>query len=163
MKFKIPNEEAVQRVRGMIKSYNLKQQEKSIKDSGYNFRRENKLFDAFTVQDIVFYFRDKSIESGKRYFISLEKDRAIISRLKNNGITTRELIDIIDFLFEGCDYIPFPTINVLGSRWINSLTIDATNWKLGKYIPRSISKKNEKLIEEKNYHTEEHKISISDW
>ena len=165
MRFKLPSDEAIQRIRGDISDYEMRVKTGGEKNTGYEYRRSNALYDAFTTQDIVFYFRDKSIEKGKRYYISLEKDRGIIARLKKeNGFSSRELVNIIDFLFEECDYIQNPTINILGSRWINTLSIDAENWKSGNYTPRSIEKKKDKLTEERNYQGDnEHKIKISDW
>lgn len=125
---------------------------------------KHQLYDAFTTQDIVLYFRDKAKEAGKPYMVSLEKDRGIIARLRRElEITPRELVDIIDFLFEECDYITNPTINVLGSRWINTLSVDAKNWKSGTYTPRTTEGKAAKLTENRNYQSDEHKINISDW
>lgn len=134
MKFKIPSSEFVQRIQTAIDRQDLALKTDRDKNSGYIFRKENRYYDSFTTQDLVLYFRDKSIEVGKRYFISIQKDMSIISNLKNNtGFTSREIVDIIDFLFEECDYIQNPSINVLGSRWINKLSTDTELWKKGEY------------------------------
>lgn len=165
MKFRIPTPEEIKETREHIKAYELAVKTGGDKNSGYSYRRENQLYDAFTTQDIVLYFRDKANESGHHYMVSLEKDRGIIARLKNElGFTSRELVDIIDFMFEECNYITNPTINVLGSRWINTLSVDAKNWKLGTYTPSDTRNNTEKLTEERNYNAkEEHKVTIGEW
>ena len=119
-----------------------------------------------TPQEIVSYFRDKSIASGHKYIPSFEKDRGIISRIKKGGITSEEIVGIIDFIFSGdCNYINNPSINVLGSTWINTLYEDSLLWKKGEYKPRESGNKHKKLLKKRNHSglNSEPKVTIKDW
>ena len=117
--------------------------------------------DKFNSRDLVYYFRDRSVESGNRYIItSFKKDMAIMKRLKND-LENEEIVRVIDFLFSGdCDYLKSPTINILGSSWINSLLDDSKSWVDGTYRPRKKGGSRNAQIEAREYKKEE-KVEVS--
>lgn len=97
---------------------------------------ENRIDDLKT-QDLVYYFRQVAEENGCKYVISMGKDASIMKRLKES-FSNREICGMIEFLYTSDqDYLEKHrlSINVLGSRWINTIYADTQLWLDDKYIP----------------------------
>ena len=90
----------------------------------------------FNSRDLVYYFRDSSIEANKKYRVAnFKKDMAIMKHLKDS-YSNEEIILMIDFLFsKDNDYLDKPSINLIASSWINTIYIDSQDWADGKYVP----------------------------
>ena len=174
--------------RGVLNSfrtrYAMKQEERSnfrekveLKKSGignvqfkqFEAKVANELVDKFNTRDLVFYFRKISIEAGKKYCIAnMVKDMAIMKRLKQT-YSNDDIILMIDFLFsEDNDYLDRPTVNILGSSWVNTIYKDSVDWAEGNYVPhkkRVKSGKRSTQLSEREYskESEDVNINIGEW
>lgn len=96
--------------------------------------------DDFSTHDLVYYFREISIEAGQKYVISnIKKDMAIMKRLRDN-YTNREICGMIEFLFmSDQDYLEKDHLspNLLASQWVNTIYADMKKWVNDEYVPRN--------------------------
>lgn len=144
----------------------------SSKYKEFKYKYDKDMFDKFSTIDLVYFFREKSIEAGKKYSISsFTKDMAIMKKLKND-YEVEEICAMCEFLFdEGQDYISSPSINVLASSWVNTIYEDTMNWVDDNYIPhserskKSTSKKARMKKREynENKSVSESKVKIGEW
>lgn len=124
----------------------------------------------FNSRDLVYYFRDSSIEADKKYRVAnFKKDMAIMKHLKDS-YSNEEIILMIDFLFsEDNDYLDSPTINLMASNWINTIYIDSQDWADDKYVPHKQRGKKriarEAQLESREYESDgkESSIEIGEW
>ena len=124
----------------------------------------------FNSRDLVYYFRDSSIEANKKYRVAnFKKDMAIMKHLKDS-YSNEEIILMIDFLFsEDNDYLDKPSINLMASNWINTIYIDSQDWADDKYVPhkqrgkKRISRVTQ--LESREYESDgkESSIEIGEW
>lgn len=95
-------------------------------------------FVRFTTQDLVYFFREKSRESGARYVIAnMKRDMGIFKRLREN-FEVSEILLMIEFIFSGDqNYLDIhrtqPT--VLASNWVNTIYKDSVDWANDEYVP----------------------------
>lgn len=92
--------------------------------------------DDFTTVDLVYYFREIAQENGYKYVIAnIQKDMAIMKRLKNN-YSIREICGMIEFLYmSDQDYLDKSRLspNILASQWVNTIYADMKLWVDDKY------------------------------
>ena len=111
--------------------------------------------DTFGTRDLVYYFREVSMECEHKYVVSnLKKDMAIFKRLQEN-YSSREICGMIEFLFRSeQDYLDKNRLspNVLASSWVNTIYADTQLWLDDKYSPNSAkkSKKQREWSESRN-------------
>lgn len=107
----------------------------------YKYNNLEECIDTFGTRDIVYYFRETAQNSGYKYTIAnIQKDMAIAKRLKNQ-YSIREICGMIEFLYNSDqDYLDKAhlSMNVLASRWVNTIYADMMLWVDDKYIPRSV-------------------------
>ena len=100
--------------------------------------------DTFGTRDLVYYFREVSMECEHKYVVSnIKKDMAIFKRLQEN-YSSREICGMIEFLFRSeQDYLDKNRLspNVLASSWVNTIYADTQLWLDDKYSPNSTKKK----------------------
>ena len=136
----------------------------------FKHKLENELVSKFNNRDLVYYFREVSIEAGKKYCIaSIIKDMAIMKRLRQT-YSVEEIILMCDFLFsEDNDYLDNPTINILGSTWVNTIYTDSQAWADDTYIPHKLrgkAGKRSEQIKSREYSdvvSADDKIKIGEW
>lgn len=125
--------------------------------------------DSFSSRDLVYYFREVSIEAGKKYSIANFRKDMHIMKVLQKDYTNAEIVLMIDFLFsEDNDYLNFPTINVMASQWRNTIYQDSQDWAEDKYVPHKKRGKKkiarQSQIEEREYKKSyENDISIGEW
>ena len=124
--------------------------------------------DTFKPQDLMYYFREKSAESGYKYVISnMKRDLGIFKKLLNN-YSPSEVCLMIEFLFNSEQNYLDPAIiqpTVLVSGWCNTIYRDSMLWVDDKYIPKfntSPIKKQNKSREWGNKGSET-KTNIGEW
>lgn len=111
--------------------------------------------DTFGTRDLVYYFREVSMECEYKYVVSnIKKDMAIFKRLQEN-YSSREICGMIEFLFRSeQDYLDKNRLspNVLASSWVNTIYADTQLWLDDKYSPNSAkkSKKQREWSESRN-------------
>ena len=111
--------------------------------------------DTFGTRDLVYYFREVSMECEHKYVVSnIKKDMAIFKRLQEN-YSSREICGMIEFLFRSeQDYLDKNRLspNVLASSWVNTIYADTQLWLDDKYSPNSAkkSKKQREWSESRN-------------
>lgn len=111
--------------------------------------------DTFGTRDLVYYFREVSMECEHKYVVSnIKKDMAIFKRLQEN-YSSREICGMIEFLFRSeQDYLDKNRLspNVLASNWVNTIYADTQLWLDDKYSPNSAkkSKKQREWSESRN-------------
>ena len=111
--------------------------------------------DTFGTRDLVYYFREVSMECEHKYVVSnIKKDMAIFKRLQDN-YSSREICGMIEFLFRSeQDYLDKNRLspNVLASSWVNTIYADTQLWLDDKYSPNSAkkSKKQREWSESRN-------------
>ena len=111
--------------------------------------------DTFGTRDLVYYFREVSMECEHKYVVSnIKKDMAIFKRLQEN-YSSREICGMIEFLFRSeQDYLDKNRLspNVLASSWVNTIYADTQLWLDDKYFPNSAkkSKKQREWSESRN-------------
>lgn len=103
-------------------------------------------FVRFTTQDLVYFFREKSRESGAKYVIAnMKRDMGIFKKLQEN-YTIAEILLMIEFIFSGDQtYLDIhrtqPT--VLASNWVNTVYTDSLDWANDCYTEKKSNKKTE--------------------
>ena len=111
--------------------------------------------DTFGTRDLVYYFREVSMECEHKYVVSnIKKDMSIFKRLQEN-YSSREICGMIEFLFRSeQDYLDKNRLspNVLASSWVNTIYADTQLWLDDKYSPNSAkkSKKQREWSESRN-------------
>lgn len=132
--------------------------------SKYNDLENN--VDSFKSMDILYYFREKSQESGHPYVVAnLNKDLGIFKRILER-YEPREVCLMIEFLFfSEQDYLDkaYLSPGLLSSSWCNTIHSDALLWADDKYIPRSHKKKVERPTREWKKNDDSDKSKIGEW
>lgn len=129
----------------------------------YNNLEQN--FDRFTTQDLVYFFREKSRESGARYVIAnMKRDMGIFKRLKEN-FSIAEILLMIEFIFSGDQ--TYLNINrtqptVLSSNWVNTIYQDSLDWANDSYVDKK-TKPNVHTEKREWKKTKSNKTKIGEW
>lgn len=114
----------------------------------HKYERLEETMDSFTPTDLAFYFREKSIEYGFKYYIAnMKKETAIMKRALQN-FTSREVCMMIEFLYaSNQDYLNKFRLspNLLVSGWNNKIYYDTQLWLEDKYSPEEKPNKKPKL------------------
>lgn len=99
--------------------------------------------DKLTTRDLVYHFREKSVESGNNYVIAnFKRDMGVVKKAVTR-YSIREVLLMIEFLFDSeQDYLDCRTLQptILVTNWTNTLISDAEDWLEDRYIPRSKKK-----------------------
>lgn len=148
----------------------IKKHTKAGQYESYQRKLKLELVDDFNAFDLVYYFRDTSIEAGKKYRVaSFMKDAGIMKRLQES-YSNGEIILMIDFLFsDDNDYLEHPSINLIASSWVNTIYIDSQDWADDKYIPhkqrgkKNIARKSQ--LENREYEKtgKDSSVKIGEW
>ena len=119
--------------------------------------------DTFGTRDLVYYFREVSMECEHKYVVSnIKKDMAIFKRLQEN-YSSREICGMIEFLFISEQVYLFKnrlSRNVLARSCVNTMYADTQLWLDDKYYPNS-AKKSKKQREWSESRTED--VEIGGW
>ena len=117
----------------------------------------------FNTQDLVYFFREKSRESGAKYVIAnMKRDMGIFKRLQEN-FSISEILLMIEFIFSGDQtYLDIhrtqPT--VLASNWVNTIYRDSVDWANDCYSEKKASNKNDNREWKKSSNS---KKKIGEW
>ena len=122
--------------------------------------------DDFTTSDLMYFFRQKSEESGHKYVIpNIRKDMAIFKKLKDR-YTPRAVCLMIEFLFNSDqNYISKDSItpNLLVSGFCNRIYKDSLLWAEDKYVPTPKKSKTKTVRERSREASEEDRATIGKW
>ena len=121
--------------------------------------------DKFKPKDFVYYFRDKSKESGCYYTIcNMHRDMGIFKKLLTIYAPV-EIGAMIEFLFEsGQTYLDPKTVQptVLNSGWRIQIYADMYDWIDGKFDPKKkITKKESNAKRE--WKSTGRKVKVGEW
>lgn len=154
----------------------LRNEHRQIEENGgsipylrFKMKLRQEKVDSFSSRDLVYYFREVSIEARKKYSIANFRKDMHIMKVLQKDYTNAEIVLMIDFLFsEDNDYLNFPTINVMASQWRNTIYQDSQDWAEDKYVPHKKRGKKkiarQSQIEEREYKkSDENDISIGEW
>ena len=141
---------------------------KSIQSTSYErflskYRDLEHSFLRFNTQDLVYFFREKSRESGAKYVIAnMKRDMGIFKRLQEN-FSISEILLMIEFIFSGDQtYLDIhrtqPT--VLASNWVNTIYRDSVDWANDCYSEKKSSNKNDNREWKKSSNS---KKKIGEW
>jgi hypothetical protein len=123
-------------------------QKKSVTSDKYQsflnkYSRLEETVDEFNTQDLMYFFREKSNESGHKYVIAnMKRDMGIFKRLRDN-YESRDICLMIEFLFsEEQDYIDQSDVQptLLASSWCNKLYSDSILWANDEYVSKKVQK-----------------------
>lgn len=129
-----------------------------------------KYIESFKPMDLVYFFREKSKETGNYYSINnMRRDMGIFKRLCLEYSAT-EICTMIEFLFEsGQQYLPTADLQptVLNSSWRTTIYKDTVDWVNDNYDPSKKSTKSKSSGSQRNIEREWHKtkqgVTLGEW
>lgn len=161
-------QEAYRKLRGQVeKSYVPEPKPRNATSDYYkdfikkysNLTEEN--IDTFNARDLMYFFREKSKESGSKYVISnMHRDLGIFKKLQS-GYSNMEICTMIEFLFfSSQNYLTKMGLQptVLASNWCNTIYHDTLLWVRDLYIP-----KNKKAVSREWVKTSNDSIKMGEW
>lgn len=107
------------------------------------YKNLDKYIESFKPMDLVYYFREKSRDTGNHYTIrNMKRDMGIFKKLLFD-YTPVEVCAMIEFLFESPqNYLPTLDLQptVLASTYCDHIYKDTLDWVEDKYVPTKHNK-----------------------
>lgn len=122
--------------------------------------------DSFGTKDLLFFFREKSRESGNHYVIAnMQRDMGIFKRLQED-FSVEEILLMIEFIFSGDQTylnVSHTQPTVLVSNWINSIYPDSILWSKDEYVDKKDFYKNKNRTTREWSSKENNTTKIGEW
>lgn len=134
--------------------------------SSYRDKLEKGLLDKFSTRDIMYFYKETSIENGVNYVIANpKKDMRVYKLALERGYTNEEILSMIEFLFtSGQTYLDIKYLHpgILLTGWCNRIYEDTKLWLNNEYDPNPI-KQNKLPQREWDKEHNDNEIKIGEW